>query len=95
MPLYFDSLEHIKSQKKPYANRLWLGRLDGSSNLIGGNRGLGYNLRARGVKITAKGGHAEKKVIETYTPRQITKALKKLEFSGLEKQLIKELKKID
>ncbi len=62
MPLYFDSEEHIKSQKGPYANQLWLGSLANYSLLNGYSGALPNYSRVRGVRslVTAGGSRAEK-----------------------------------
>jgi hypothetical protein len=50
MPLWFNEEDYVQEQEKPYANQLWLGRLDFRSGLYGYCKGLDYYVRSRGVK---------------------------------------------
>lgn len=52
MPLWFNDEKYINSQKSPFANQLWLLRLDAGlqSNLYGNSRDLSYNDAVRGVR---------------------------------------------
>ena len=89
MPVWLASCEN-----KPFARQMWFGNLGGRSGLDG-RRNLSYlNDRARGVREVSAEGAAQKiSNAESYTPKQISKALRKLKFSGIEKTLMKELKR--
>jgi len=51
MPLMFDTSEHIRMQRKPYACQLLLGKLDDDS-FLNGCGFINYHRRVRGVKIS-------------------------------------------
>ena len=82
MPVYLASLEN-----KSFARQAWLRELgdDYRSGLSGG--GLYYSYAVRGVREIGLNNS------ENYTPEKISLVLKNLGFSGLEKNLLKELRK--
>ncbi len=96
MPLYFNDKSYINEQVSPFANQLWLHDLGNWSPLHGYGRGLDYSVRVRGVSSTGEASaqkiSEEKGIIESYTPKQISTALKELKISGLESQIINKLK---
>jgi hypothetical protein len=90
MPVWLASCEN-----KPFARQMWFGRLgsvDGSG--LDGGRGLDCsNSRARGVRSNAEGVAQKISNVESYTPKQISSALKGLGINGLEKQILESLRK--
>jgi len=91
MPVWLASCEN-----KPFARQMWFRRL-GSNNrsgLIGVSRFLDcYDSRARGVRSNAEGVAQKISNVESYTPKQISSALKGLGINGLEKQILESLRK--
>ena len=83
MPVYLANVSN-----KPFARQMWFWYLDGNSELNGDSRGL-YDLgRMRGV--SEKTSEAGSEIL--YSEKQISKALKSMGLSGLEKSLIAKLK---
>ena len=101
VPLWFSDKAYIKSQEKPYANQLWLRRVvvDGGSYVSDDVRYFYYNNGVSGVfqksgEASAQNFEArEEKRIESHTSTQLKKALKELKISGLEEQILSELRK--
>lgn len=77
MPLSFDDQDHVDGKSKPYANQLWLRRLDCRSGLLGNHWDLSYLDAVRGVLVgEARSAEATlKKIEETYTLSDILKVL--------------------
>jgi hypothetical protein len=94
MSLWFNDQEYIDSQKKPFANHLWLRRLDGvgRSELRGGNGGLNYYYGVRGVRESAEGTHENFEAYTSVQLKRIEDALKELGFSGATKGLLEKLR---
>ena len=89
MPVWLANCEN-----KPFARQMWFRRLDDRSVLYGDYRGLDYDGRARGVRDVSAEGAAQKiSNVESYTPKQISSALKGLGIKGLEKQILESLRK--
>lgn len=91
MPVWLASCEN-----KPFARQMWFWRLGGSgrSGLVGDSRDLDCNYgRARGVRSNAEGVAQKISNVESYTPKQISSALKGLGINGLEKQILESLRK--
>lgn len=84
MPVYLANVSD-----KPFARQMWFRDLGGRSVLNGYDRDLDDGGRLRGVKETSEAGSPQKIL---YSEKQISKALKELGFSGLEKGLIAKLK---
>jgi hypothetical protein len=86
MPVWLASCE-----KKPFARQMWFRRLGGGgrSGLNGDIRNLSCNDGVRGVRESNAEGVAQ----NLYSEKQISKVLKEIGFSGLEKNLIEKLKK--
>jgi hypothetical protein len=82
MPLYFNDQKYVDEQKQPFANQLWLARLDNYSDVDGFNGGLGFNDAVRGVKFSAEGD--AKKLDRTYSLNEIIGVLKAGNLGGLE-----------
>ena len=95
MPFFFNEEKYINKQEKPYANQLWLRRLDDRSLLFGGVGVLYYVGDVRGVRQVSDNSAQKisEQKSELYTSRQITSALKALKLQGLEDQLLKKLRK--
>jgi len=84
------------AQNKPFATQAWLCRIggDGGSFLDGDDGGLSYvSDVVRGVRSASAKGASVARKIETYTPKDIQKALKTLKLAGLESQILETLKK--
>lgn len=97
--LYQVASATVDSQKGTLLTQLRFGCIGSRSDLVGSNRDLRFG-EAHGVRqIVAEGNaktvleDAPKKIVESYTPEQISKALKSLKFQGLEEKLLAELKK--
>lgn len=88
MPIYLTNYLTNPSDKS-FSRQVWFGNL-GYRSLLGGNGGdLDCGNRLRGVsEKTSEAG--PQKIL--YSEKQISKALKELGFSGLEKNLISKLK---
>jgi len=90
--------KHIDSQSKPFANQLWLYRLDVDSDISSSSRDLGNVNGVRGVRRDAEGVVAQKSA-DLYSPQEFLKATESLgiTISGdLEKKLrttLKDLRK--
>ena len=96
MPLWFNDEKYINSQKSPFANQLWLHRLDvdSQSGLDGNGRYLDCVDAVRGVRnVEPRSGEDCAKKLENYTPAQISKVLKSLKIGGLESQILDALRK--
>ncbi len=80
--------------EKPFARQMWFGGLGFQSSLGGYNRDLGHDNRLRGVRESGEAGSqnfSNSSSIKTYTPEQISRALKKANLSGIENILFKNL----
>ncbi|OGJ13373.1 hypothetical protein A3K82_00595 [Candidatus Pacearchaeota archaeon RBG_19FT_COMBO_34_9] len=81
---------------KPFARQAWFDRLDFGSRLVGYVRGLGVDYRVRGVREDALASEPSKTAVggskpTLYSPKQISRALTDLGFSGLNDGLLKKL----
>jgi hypothetical protein len=89
--MYNTDDKHINSQSGPFANQLWLLRLDDNSDIIGGNRDLSCNNRVRGVRRESAEGSALKNM---YSREDIVSRLHKVGVlvsgSDFEKLVLKE-----
>ena len=84
MPVYLAN-----TSDKPFARQMWFWDLDLRSVLDGYVRDLDNDYRLRGVcEKTSEAG--SQKIL--YSEKQISKALKELGISGLEKNLISKLR---
>ena len=83
MPVYLANVSN-----KPFARQMWFRNLGSYSELNGYGRGLGSGGRMRGV--SEKTSEAGSEIL--YSEKQISKALKSMGLSGLEKSLIAKLK---
>ena len=97
MPVWAVDKNHINKQSEPFARQLWFGRLDGDRSNLGGNYDLDGG-RVRGVRqVSTEGANASQistgQGSELYDAGRIAKSLSKLGFSGLEEQLMKELRR--
>jgi len=98
--MYNDNASHIDSQSGPFANQLWLHRLDFSSDIDGDDRDLGDDFRVRGVRRESSAEGAQKNIVQvpsapsetTYNSKQIYSfidtTLKNVGISGDVKKLI-------
>ena len=84
--MYTDDDNYIDSQKGPFANQLWLLRLDDYSLIGGSGRDLDDYDRVRGVRAVQKNS-------DLYSLNQITDTFKTMKLEGLTESYIKELKK--
>jgi hypothetical protein len=92
MPLWFNDQEYIDSQKKPFANHLWLHRLGcGGGSELDGYGDLDY-FRVRGVRESAEGTHENFEAYTSVQLKRIEDALKELGFSGATKGLLEKLR---
>ena len=88
--MYTDKDSHIDSQEKPFANQLWLHRLDDNSNIDGDARDLNNSNWVRGVRYENAVGDAPKNM---YSISDITSKLHKIGIvpdSDFEKVILKE-----
>ena len=93
MPLWFNDQEYIDSQKKPFANHLWLHRLgSGGRSELGGDGDFNGNGRVRGVRESAEGTHENFEAYTSVQLKRIEDALKELGFSGATKGLLEKLR---
>ena len=80
MPLWFNDEKYINSQEKPFANQLWLRRLDADnqSNLYGDGRNLNCGNAVRGVRnVEPRSGETASKISGyKFTNKQAEKYLK-------------------
>ena len=79
MPLWFNDEKYINSQEKPFANQLWLHRLDADDqSCLSGGRGLVYNGVVRGVRnVEPRSGETASKISGyKFTNKQAEKYLK-------------------
>lgn len=86
----------IDSQEGAIVNYLWFGSTDYDSVLDGDNWSLRDAYRTFGVLRDGEDICSQKFVkqqVESYTPAEIRKVLKNLKISGLEKQIISQLRK--
>ena len=85
------------SGNKPFARQAWLFWIvsDGRSGLYGYFRGLSYDDEVRGVRASDEVAKpsAKNSRVESYTPKDIQRALKTLKLTGLESQILEALKK--
>lgn len=97
MPVWTVSKNTLDSQSTPFARQLWFDWLGVRSGLVGGDYGLGVVVGIRGVRqVSTEGANASQNLrveSELYNPQRIGQALKEIGFSGLEAQLIKQLRK--
>jgi hypothetical protein len=91
MPVLVVDKDYVNKQSQPFVRQVWFRNLDDRSDLLGYARYLDYDYGLRGVKKGAE-GTAQKSEGEAYNPKQISKALKALGFSGLEETLLQKLK---
>jgi len=86
LPLWLDNKNYVQEQGKPYANQLFLSGIRDKSALHG-ERILNISewLRSRGIKVVP--------VQETYTPRDIAKAMEVLNLPDAAGDLIEKLRK--
>ena len=94
--MYNSDDKHINSQSGPFANQLWLHRLDSISDIDGNVRDLDDNYRVRGVSRESAEGSALKNA-GLYSPKEFLQATKSigLNITGdLEKTLLTELDKL-
>jgi hypothetical protein len=91
-----DDDKYIDRQPRPFANQLWLRRLDYYSDIDGDLRLLYDNGRVRGVRREAAEGGAKKPKKNLYSRRDIVLGLHKAGVasgSALEKMIMKEFKR--
>lgn len=102
--LYTDNDSYVDVQENPFANQLWLDRVGNDSDINGYVRSLNYYDRVRGVaqknfpqetKVRGKQALGKANIPRQtgYSPNQIRAALSRLQLEGLEKLLLRELKK--
>ncbi len=99
MPVWAVDKNHMNKQSEPFARQLWFGGLgDDRSSLGGYDYCLDCGDRIRGVRqVSTEGANASQistgQGSELYDAERIAKSLSKLGFSGLEEQLMKELRR--
>jgi len=95
---YLVDKDYVDKQSAPFERQLWSHRLVGRSGLDGG-RSLDYG-DGRAVSVSPLLGEArgaqkisEKSKVETYTPKQLASTLKRLKITGLEENILNDLRK--
>ena len=96
---YLVDKDYVDKQSAPFERQLWSRRLDGRSELFGYFRYLVGDLN-RAVSVSPLLGEArgaqkisEKSKVETYTPKQLASTLKRLKITGLEENILNDLRK--
>ena len=94
MPLWIVDNKYVNEQENSFARKLWFRILDVRS-VLGGDGGLYYDNRVRGVREVCEANEPQKNLgnVTRYTLEDIEKALKESGFSGAKKGLFEKLGK--